>query len=276
MKSIRLATVVLCFLFFPFASAYGQGFEVLTPETKPGGLVAIKIAGSFMSDETGLLIFHNVYRPNKEGLIFIGVPLSTEPDSYVIYLVNRFSGERIGEDYRELLVMPAEIKVRRRGVSVPSKRRLKEVSAIAASYQRADYLEFYPKEFFSVPLSEIFITSNFAVNHGGVDLRASAGTKVSAISSGRVIMTAKKLSLEGNMVIIDHGSGVFSYYMHLSRISVNEGQLVDKGQLVGLAGATGDARGAHLHFAVKVSGVNVDPLAFIDTINSLTLFGENR
>ena len=69
------------------------------------------------------------------------------------------------------------------------------------------------------------------------------------------------------MVVIDHGSGIFSLYMHLSRIEVREGSKVIKDQVIGLSGATGDARGPHLHFAIKASGTNVDPLSFIEVAN---------
>lgn len=258
-----------CFLLFHLTKAYSQNLEVLTPQVKPGGLVVLKIASYQISDEIGISVFDKIYQPNKDGLVFVGVSLSTEPDSYVIYFVNRFSGERLGHQ-EEIEIVPTEIKVRPSGGAArSSKRRIKEVSEIAASYQKANQTELYVKDSFSTPLPEIVITSDFAIHHGGVDLRATSGTKVSAINSGRVIMTAKKFSLEGNMVILDHGSGIFSYYMHLSRIQVRNGQMLNNGQVVGLSGATGDAHGPHLHLAVKVNGTNVDPLAFIDTMNSV-------
>ncbi len=273
-KFVQLAVVLLCFLFFPLASAHAQSFEVLTPQVKPGGLVVIKIYDFRTTGETGILIFDTIYQPNKNGIIFVGVSLNTKPDIYSAYLVNLFSKERMENSLQEIKVVPAKVKTRRRGIAKPSKRRAKEVSAIAAAYQKADHEEFYAEGPFHIPLSEIFITSDFAVHHSGVDLRASVGTKVSAINSGRVIMTAVRFSLEGNMVIIDHGSGIFSYYMHLSRIQVRDGQMVTEGEVVGLAGATGSVRGPHLHLGVKINGTNVDPLLFIDIINQLSIFGE--
>ncbi len=270
-KYVRLTTVVICYLLFiSLSDVNAQSFEVLNSRAKPGGLIIVKISSSQMSPEIGLFAFDNIYQPNRDGFVFVGVPLNVEPDSYLMYLVNRLSGERINQNQLEVEIVEAVIKIRpSRGRATPSKRRIKEVSAITAAYQKANHAELYAKESFQTPLSEIFITSDFAINHGGVDLRAASGTKVSAINSGRVIMTAKKFSLEGNMVIIDHGSGIFSYYMHLSRVQVKDGQMVSKGQVVGLSGATGDAKGPHLHLAVKVNGVNVDPLAFIDTMNSI-------
>lgn len=268
---IRLAAAVVCFLLFPLTEAYSQSLEVLTPKTKPGGLVVLKIDSYLMGEEIEVNVFDTIYKPNKDGLVFVGVPIGTYPGLYLAsYFVNRFSEKIIGWGSREIQVVPAEIKVRlTHGIARPSKRRTREASAIAVAYQKANHAEFYAKDSFRTPLPEILITSDFAIHHSGVDLQASSGTKVLAINSGRVIMTAKKFSLEGNMVILDHGSRIFSYYMHLSRIQVRDGQVINKGQAVGLSGATGDARGPHLHLSVKVNGENIDPLAFIETINSV-------
>ncbi len=268
-RHVLLAAIaIFCFLFISSADAHAQSFEVLNSQVKPGGLIVVKIPPSLENKDVVLFTFDNLYQPNKDGFVFVGVPLNVEPDPYVMYLVNRLSGERFNRDQLEIEVVETVIKIRPSyGRATPSKRRRKEVSAITMSYQKANHAELYAKGSFDTPLPEIFITSDFAINHGGVDLRSVSGTKISAINSGRVIMTAKKFSLEGNMVIIDHGSGIFSYYMHLSRINVKEGQMIDKDQVMGLSGATGDAKGPHLHLAVKVNGVNVDPLAFIDTMN---------
>jgi Peptidase family M23 len=99
-------------------------------------------------------------------------------------------------------------------------------------------------------------------HHTGVDFRAQTGDPVCAANSG-VVRLAKDLFYSGNAVILDHGAGVFTSYSHLSRIDIKLGQKIHKGQVLGLAGATGRATGPHLHWGVKVNSVNVDPLAFI-------------
>jgi murein DD-endopeptidase MepM/ murein hydrolase activator NlpD len=104
--------------------------------------------------------------------------------------------------------------------------------------------------------------------HTGVDFRAQAGDPVHAAGSG-IARLAKELFYSGNAVVIDHGAGVFSSYSHLSRIDVKPGQKIEKGQTVGLAGATGRATGPHLHWGVKVNSVNVNPLAFVRVMNLL-------
>ncbi|MGB5421269.1 MAG: M23 family metallopeptidase [Desulfobacterales bacterium] len=104
--------------------------------------------------------------------------------------------------------------------------------------------------------------------HGGVDFRAATGTPIHAANTG-IVGLAKNLFYSGNIVILDHGSGLFTTYAHLSHIDVTPGRLVEKGQVIGLAGATGRVSGPHLHWGIKVNGVNVNPLHMLQTLNSL-------
>jgi len=94
--------------------------------------------------------------------------------------------------------------------------------------------------------------------HKGTDFRAATGTPVHAGNSGTVIL-AQHLYYEGNCVMIDHGLGLISISMHLSRIDVKPGQRVTKGQLLGLSGATGRVTGPHLHWAIRWQGAMLDP-----------------
>lgn len=94
--------------------------------------------------------------------------------------------------------------------------------------------------------------------HQGLDFRVPAGTPVSAVNSGHVIL-ARSLFFEGNCVVIDHGQGLLTLYLHLSKFSVKEGDDVKKGQEIGLSGGTGRATGPHLHLAVRWQGVYLDP-----------------
>lgn len=105
--------------------------------------------------------------------------------------------------------------------------------------------------------------------HSGVDFRARTGDPVQAAGAG-VVRLAKDLFYSGNAVIVDHGAGIFTSYSHLSRMDVRVGQRVEKGMVVGLAGATGRATGPHLHWGVKINSVSVDPLAFIRVADLLS------
>ena len=94
--------------------------------------------------------------------------------------------------------------------------------------------------------------------HRGMDFRAASGTPVHAANAGRVIL-ARNLFYEGNCVVIDHGQHFMTIYMHLSKILVSDGQIIQTHQLLGLSGATGRATGPHLHFAVRWQGAYLDP-----------------
>ena len=94
--------------------------------------------------------------------------------------------------------------------------------------------------------------------HKGMDFRAPSGTPVRAGNSG-VVVLARPLYYEGNCVVIDHGLGLFTISMHLSRIDVHEGQRVATGERLGLSGATGRVTGPHLHWAVRWQGAYLDP-----------------
>jgi murein DD-endopeptidase MepM/ murein hydrolase activator NlpD len=106
--------------------------------------------------------------------------------------------------------------------------------------------------------SQRIFNGKLASVHRGLDYHAKTGTPVSAINSGRVVL-AKPLYFEGGCVVIDHGLGLMSVYMHLSKIEVKVGTKVHRGQLIALSGASGRATGPHLHLGVRWQGSYLDP-----------------
>jgi murein DD-endopeptidase MepM/ murein hydrolase activator NlpD len=96
--------------------------------------------------------------------------------------------------------------------------------------------------------------------HGGMDYKGETGTPVKAVNSGRIVLN-EELFFGGNTLIIDHGMGLFSVYMHLSEFRVSKDEKVLKGQIIGLVGMSGRATGPHLHLGVKLHGTNVNPLS---------------
>lgn len=96
--------------------------------------------------------------------------------------------------------------------------------------------------------------------HSGVDVAGGAGAPVTAPASGVVVLAADRpFTLEGHLLIIDHGMGLNSAFLHLSRIDVREGDRVRRGQPIGAIGSSGRATGPHLHWAVKWRAARVDP-----------------
>ncbi len=95
--------------------------------------------------------------------------------------------------------------------------------------------------------------------HNGLDIALPAGTKVRAMSDGKVILVANNFFYSGNFVIIDHGQGLTSSYLHLRKIYVREGEFVRKGEIIGEVGSTGRATGPHLHWSVMWYKNRIDP-----------------
>jgi murein DD-endopeptidase MepM/ murein hydrolase activator NlpD len=99
--------------------------------------------------------------------------------------------------------------------------------------------------------------------HYGYDLATTARSPVVAANRGRVAF-AGDLGIYGQTVILDHGTGIATLYGHLSQLEVADGESVEKGREIGRSGETGLAGGDHLHFAILVGGVYVDPLEWWD------------
>ena len=99
---------------------------------------------------------------------------------------------------------------------------------------------------------------NLGTFHGGLDISAAKGTLVKAAAPGRVV-AVRMFAVHGLAIVLDHGRGVFTNYSHLSQADVQEGQMVNVGDVIGRVGTTGRSQGPHLHFELAVGGVAVDP-----------------
>jgi len=103
--------------------------------------------------------------------------------------------------------------------------------------------------------------------HSGVDFPAPAGTPVYAAQRGRVVI-AEPLYFSGNTVILDHGLGLYTLYAHFESISVQPGELVDTGAVLGKVGATGRVTGPHLHWGATINRARTNPLQLISLLGS--------
>lgn len=106
-------------------------------------------------------------------------------------------------------------------------------------------------------------TMGYPITHKGTDFRAVEGTPVLAMNRG-VVRLVREGRNYGKTVVIDHGLGVQTFYMHLSKIGVTVGDLVLPGQIIGLSGMTGYAEAAHLHATVRIGEVSIDPVKFLE------------
>ena len=221
-------------------------------------------------------------RVQNQWMTVIGVDLDAKPGEYKPSVVFTMEDGRI--DKREAVINVASTAYPTTKLTVEEKyvqlnprdlaratREAKEIDAIHSTIT----MEILWTEPFSVPIPEGKGT-NFGhrrvfngeprAPHSGADLRATTGTPIHATNRGRVAL-AKNLFFTGNTVIIDHGLGIYSLYAHLSRIDVKPGTIVESGQLVGLAGATGRVTGPHLHWGMWVQNARVDPFSLVEMGN---------
>lgn len=98
--------------------------------------------------------------------------------------------------------------------------------------------------------------------HQGLDLAAPSGTEIKATNRGKVVL-ARSLILTGNTIMIDHGEGLFSVYHHMQSLSVNIGEIVERGQMIGTVGSTGFSTGPHLHFMISYYTTSLEPGYFL-------------
>ena len=105
-------------------------------------------------------------------------------------------------------------------------------------------------------------------SHSGVDIKAPQGTPVKACNRGFVALV-DELFFSGKSVVVDHGWGTFSMYFHLAETHAQEGDQVEKGDILGRVGSTGRSTAPHLHWGVKISGARVDPMALIRSTERL-------
>lgn len=216
----------------------------------------------------------NFFHSGRAWFALAGVPVETAPGAYELKVSESFTGGKTTEIARKIKIGRAvyakiTIKVAKQ-YTEPSPEQLREIHADKEVKQKVFATE-TPERLWTGPfvppvsaaISDVFGTARVfnqevQSRHLGLDYGAPAGTEVHAVNRGTVIL-AKKLYFEGGFVVIDHGQGLFSLYLHLSDFRVKEGDQVETGQLIALSGGSGRATGAHLHLAIRWQGVYLNP-----------------
>jgi murein DD-endopeptidase MepM/ murein hydrolase activator NlpD len=251
------------------AASQGQAVELVLPHEP--GLISAAVewdgrTAAFASE-------------GSQWLALIGVDLEAMPGIHVAKIVVHFADDRTETREQEIEVAAGtfpttHLEVEPRYVELSPEdaaRSAREDRAIAAIYATTTPERLW-QEPFAAPLEGVGGGRNFGhrrvfngaprAPHSGTDLTATTGTPVRAANRGRVVLS-QDLFFSGNAVFLDHGLGVYSVYLHLSEIQVREGDIVEQGAIVGLAGATGRVTGPHLHWGVRVLGARVDPFTLL-------------
>ncbi len=227
--------------------------------------------------------WENPFAAGRSFYALVPVSFYTGPKKSRLVVVYVEAGKK---HYRSFMTQIVAGKYREEKLRVaPSRAKISEKNRRRIAAEQREAMRIYqsrtPELYIDAPLAypmESKITSMFGNRrifngvlrsyHSGTDFRAAVGTPVKSVAAGRVVL-AKNRFFAGNSVIIDHGEGIYTGYYHLSRFRVREGEWVEQGDVIGLAGATGRVTGPHLHFSVRVNGVQVDPLHFIETFDLL-------
>ncbi len=254
--------------YFPTAIEQGQPFMVFV-----GGVSDLSSVKkiTFDGQSTGVFMYQNT--PTA----LVGVDLNKNPGLYKLVLTLAGGAtvtKNVTVSSRQKITEPLGIPESLGGNTTASENNM--VTELVAENKTLANLKTFAAALwtkkFLPPLSQIFVTDPYgysrqtgvySIPHKGVDYRAAIGTPVMAINRGIVRLT-KSYTDYGNTIVVDHGLGVMSFYLHLSKINVKVGQLVQQGQVIGLSGETGYAEGPHLHLSVRINGVSIDPVQFLD------------
>lgn len=277
-----MKTLFLLISILSSANLGTKSFYVLNPQIQQGGTVIVKIDSNFRPSMSCISFSgeKEQYSPNNEGNVFIGIDVDRPPGKYILIRIECGRGVRLDWDYEEIRVLETDFeKTRSAAFRIkPSIRTDPQRRFIDKAFNQTDqvtdltngssYIEplDIPRDVID-PFGHIYKNNPYII-HAGVDLRASVKTPIRAINGGKVVLVAKKFRREGNMIILYHGLGIFSVYMHLSKFGVEEGDFVKRGDIIGLTGRSGaGVREPHLHFNVKIHNSYVEPLEFIDSVN---------
>jgi murein DD-endopeptidase MepM/ murein hydrolase activator NlpD len=214
-----------------------------------------------------------------EWLATVGIDLDSKPGEHAVTVSFTYEDGRTRVEREPVTVTTekyptTELTVEERFVELSPEdqaradREAAETSAIYDTFTP----ERYWTEAFAIPVRGAKDGRNFGhrrvfngqprAPHSGADLRATTGTPILAANRGKVVL-AKDLFFSGNAVFIDHGHGLYTTYLHLSKVDVKVGDIVERGQPLGLAGATGRVTGPHLHWGVRLLDARVDPFSLV-------------
>jgi murein DD-endopeptidase MepM/ murein hydrolase activator NlpD len=247
-------------------------FALPQQDLVPGGVAILTLPGKYTQAPD--VVFNNyrvlVTKQGNQWLAIVGIPLNAALGQHNITINQKVKQNFLvqAKDYPRQYVTIKDKKLVNPPLTdlVRIKNERQQIQAIYG-YWRADRR--VPTTFIwpvTGPVLSTFGLRRYFNNeprapHSGVDLKAAEGTPVKAAAAGFVRGTGNYF-FNGNTVFIDHGQGLVTMYCHLQKISVQNGQLVKQGQVIGLVGQTGRATGPHLHWSVSLNDTRVNPELF--------------
>ena len=267
-------------LFYAPLFSFAQNIEIKPVQIFQGDPVAVFLdtpvsdisSGTFLGEKLFFFTTHN------KTTALIPVQPSTAPGTYVVTITLK-NGSILTHDVSiqkragEVFVLPIPKQL---GENTPSNQKkvitnlIDENKILSEAYYRhmrplwtEDFRQPVSKPFVTDPYGTVRQTGLYSITHRGTDFKADIGTPIYPINRG-VVRFAGTLPTYGKAIIVDHGLGITSLYLHLSKIQVNVGELVLPYRSIGLSGDTGFSGGPHLHVSIKIGGVSVDPETFLE------------
>ena len=266
----------LFFLFF-LASAV-SAFEIInvTEYTAPGGIIKIIVKSD---NVCGAQFLGRKYPLFREGKFFVGViPVKVGISGRTKLMITEkrlFRKSRKIE--REIVIQKKKFKVSkisldRNKIPAYPKQEKKSIQSKLRGFSKKKFSEdfFYPLKKFNISGEfgglRVDAKGRELWRHKGVDLAAPTGTSVSPVAGGKVILILKNSPVHGNAVLVDHGRGIKSIYIHLSEIDCRKGEVLDENSVLGKVGSTGISTAPHLHLGIYLFGVPVDPVYALEVL----------
>ncbi len=266
---MRALLALLAAVLLVAAAPVTNGLQ-LVGSTEQGGIVR----GQLPAGASGLTLDGKPVMSSADGRFLIGFGRDAAPQATLAW---RLASGTTGQ--RDLDIAPRQWQIQSLPTLPPrpvpdaefAARRPGELALIAAARAEMSTLDGWAGSFIApvngavtgVYGSQRILAGTPSAPHAGIDFGVAPGTPVVAPAAGIVRLAQGPLTLEGNLVMIDHGFGLVSAFLHLSRIDVKPGDVVAQGQRIGAVGATGRATGPHLHWGLTWTDVRVDPATLL-------------
>lgn len=228
-----------------------------------------------VSDATGIRLAAEDDVGNRAESAFVDRFMPNPPHSDTIHLTDSFLAKAVPEIMAQTAGLEDRGDLLKNYLEINGELRQRDAQQLVDLAHSSPGGFYWTKSFLQLPDSEVmsrfadrrtYVYDGKVVDHQthlGFDLASVARAPIPAANRGKVVL-AHYFGIYGNAVVIDHGAGLMSLYGHLSSIAVREGEMVERGQVIGHSGATGLAGGDHLHFTILVGGVPVTPVEWWD------------
>lgn len=248
-----------------------QIFALPQDSRRAGGIAIIPISKTITNityEGKPVLIVDGV---NSTNTIVFGIPLSAPLGTLEL----QSSAQPIQIDIKPYVYAQQKLTVKNQDYVNPQQEQLDRYT-VEAKEQNDIYSSFTPTQWEKFPTfirptsgkfsnsfgRKRFFNGEERAPHSGLDIPAPVGQKVVAPANGTVVATGHYF-FNGNTVMIDHGQGLISMFCHLSKITVEKGQKLQQGEILGLVGKTGRVTGPHLHWGMSLNNARVDPQLFL-------------